>query len=141
MPLYKYVTAERIDVLQNGLIRFSQPSALNDPWDMRPHVERVFTDNDLEEHVTAPLKPESDTHLIDYMAQIVEDFAKTQGVTDKNLNEMRKVVTEANDEFPGELRQLFEVAFAETVEQMKQVVPQLVEMIPSTSDHFNARYS
>jgi hypothetical protein len=33
--LYKYVTAERIDVLQNELIRFTQPSALNDPWDVR----------------------------------------------------------------------------------------------------------
>jgi hypothetical protein len=27
---------------------------------MRPHVERLFTDNDLEERLTAPLKPESD---------------------------------------------------------------------------------
>lgn len=47
MTLYKYVTAERIDVLQNGLIRFTQASALNDPWDMRPHVERLITENDL----------------------------------------------------------------------------------------------
>ncbi|MFN2514284.1 MAG: hypothetical protein ABR568_23080, partial [Pyrinomonadaceae bacterium] len=92
---------------------------MNDPWDMRPHVERLFTDNDLEEHVTAPLKPESDRQLIDYVSEIIEDFAKTQGVTDKSLNEIRKVVTEANDEFPGELRQFFEVAFAETVEKMK----------------------
>ena len=87
MPLYKYVTAERIDVLQNALIRFSQPSALNDPWDMRPHVERIFTDDDLEEHVMAPLKPESDTQLIDFVSKIAEDFAKTQGVTDKGLDE------------------------------------------------------
>ena len=134
MPLYKYVTAERIDVLQNGLIRFSQPSALNDPWDMRPHVERLFTDNDLDEHVTAPLKPESDTQLIDYVSQIIEDFAKSQEITDKSLTEIRKVVTEANDEFPGELRQLFDVAFAETVETMKKVVPQLVGMIPEAMD-------
>ncbi len=134
MPLYKYVTAERIDVLQNGLIRFSQPSALNDPWDMRPHVERLFTDDDWEEHVVAPLKPESDTQLIDYVSKIIEDFAKNQGVTDKSLDEIRKVVTEANDEFPGELRQLFEVAFAETAEKIKQVVPQLAGIIPDAMD-------
>jgi uncharacterized protein YukE len=134
MPLYKYVTAERIDVLQNGLIRFSQPSALNDPWDMRPHVERLFTDDDWVEHVVAPLKPESDTQLIDYVSKIIEDFAKNQGVTDKNLDEIRKVVTEANDEFPGELRQLFEVAFAETAEKMQQVVPQLAAIIPDAMD-------
>jgi len=134
MPLYKYVTAERIDVLQNGLIRFSQPSALNDPWDMRPHVERLFTDNDLEEHVTASIKPESDTHMIDFVSQVIQDYAKTQGVTDNSLDEIRKVVTEANDEFPGELRQLFEGAFAETIEEMKQVVPQLVDIIPEALD-------
>src|SRR4030095_8113159 len=113
MPLYKYVTAERIDVLQNGLIRFSQPSALNDPWDMRPRIERVFTDDHLEKHVTAPLRPESDTQVIDYVSQILADFAKSQGINDKSLNEIRKLVSEANDEFPGQLRQLYEVAFAE----------------------------
>ena len=59
MPPYKYVTAERIDVLQNELIRFSQPSALNDPRDMRPHIERVFTDDEIDEHIMAPMKPES----------------------------------------------------------------------------------
>lgn len=101
---------------------------------MRPHVERLFTDNDLDEHVTAPLKPESDTQLIDYVSQIIEDFAKSQEITDKSLTEIRKVVTEANDEFPGELRQLFDVAFAETVETMKKVVPQLVGMIPEAMD-------
>jgi hypothetical protein len=135
MPLYKYVTAEQIDVLQNELIRFSQPSALNDPWDMRPHVERVFTNDDLEQHVMAPLKPESDTQLIDYMSKIIEDFAKTQGVTDKSLDEIRNVLTEANEEFPGELRQLFEVAFAETAEKMKEVVPQFTEIIPEAMDN------
>jgi Protein of unknown function (DUF2971) len=134
MPLYKYVTAERIDVLQNGLIRFSQPSALNDPWDMRPHIERVFTDDDLEKHVTAPLRPESDTQVIDYVSQILADFAKSQGINDKSLNEIRKLVSEANDEFPGQLRQLYEVAFAETVDKMKQVVPELVELMPEAMD-------
>jgi len=135
MPLYKYVTAERIDVLRNELIRFSQPSALNDPWDMRPHVERMITDDDLEKHVLAPLKPESDTQLIDYMSKIIEDIAKTQGVTDKSLDEIRKALTEANNEFPGELRQLYEVAFAESAEEMKQVVPKLTEIIPDAMDN------
>ena len=134
MPLYKYVTAERIDVLQNGLVRFSQPSALNDPWEMRPHVERLFTDNDLEQHVTASIKPESDSEMIDFVFQVIEDFVKTQGVADKSLDEIRKALTEANEEFPGELRQLFEGAFAETIDTMKQVVPQLVGVIPEALD-------
>jgi Protein of unknown function (DUF2971) len=135
MPLYKYVTAERIDVLQNGLIRFSQPSALNDPWDLRPHVERLFTDDDIDQQVLAPMKPESDTQMIDFLSQTIENFNKAQGVTEISLDEIRKVVTAADDEFPGELRQLFEAAFAETAEKMRQIVPQIADIIPEAIDN------
>ena len=30
------------------LIRFTQASALNDPWDMSPHVERLVTENETD---------------------------------------------------------------------------------------------
>ena len=30
---YKYLPPERIDILQNRLIRFTQPNALNDPFE------------------------------------------------------------------------------------------------------------
>ena len=36
MDFYKYVPEERIDILQNRLIRFTQPLALNDPFEARP---------------------------------------------------------------------------------------------------------
>ena len=36
MLLYKYVPAERIDVLENRQIRFTQPNAMNDPFEARP---------------------------------------------------------------------------------------------------------
>ena len=36
MVFYKYVSAERIDILQNRLIRFTQPYAMNDPFETRP---------------------------------------------------------------------------------------------------------
>ena len=37
MVFYKYVSAERIDILQNRLIRFTQPNAMNDPFEAQPH--------------------------------------------------------------------------------------------------------
>ena len=40
---YKYVTAERIDILQNRLIRFTQPNALNDPFEARPNFHALTT--------------------------------------------------------------------------------------------------
>ena len=36
MIVYKYLSAERIDVLKGCRIRFTQPSALNDPLDTKP---------------------------------------------------------------------------------------------------------
>lgn len=45
MSIYKYVVAERVDILKNGRIRFSQSSALNDPIEMRPFFEVVAEDS------------------------------------------------------------------------------------------------
>lgn len=45
MPLYKYVTPERIDVLRTGRIRFSQPTALNDPFELRPYFDNLISDS------------------------------------------------------------------------------------------------
>lgn len=44
MKLYKYVTAERIDILKSGMIRFTQPSVFNDPFEMSPYIEAIATD-------------------------------------------------------------------------------------------------
>jgi hypothetical protein len=40
MSLYKYVPPERLDVLRNLRIRFTQPGAQNDPFEFRPLVSR-----------------------------------------------------------------------------------------------------
>lgn len=39
MILYKYLHPDRIDVLEGGQIRFTQPSVLNDPFELRPNFE------------------------------------------------------------------------------------------------------
>lgn len=44
--LYKYVTADRIDILVNGMIRFTQPSVLNDPFEMSADVTAVADPED-----------------------------------------------------------------------------------------------
>lgn len=54
MKLHKYVTADRIDVLKNELIRFTQPSALNDPWELKPRTDHLVSDHDIE-GIAAPL--------------------------------------------------------------------------------------
>lgn len=46
--LYKYVTAERIDVLKTGLIRFTQKNGLNDPFELRPDFQNVMSREQIE---------------------------------------------------------------------------------------------
>ncbi|AEJ02844.1 hypothetical protein Nit79A3_3106 [Nitrosomonas sp. Is79A3] len=47
--LYKYVVPDRIDILKNQLIRFSQPSALNDPFELQPIFGEIFSENELRD--------------------------------------------------------------------------------------------
>jgi hypothetical protein len=46
--VYKYVTQDRIDVLQNLTIRFTQPSALNDPFELNPLFDQLIPDEMME---------------------------------------------------------------------------------------------
>ena len=56
MILYKYLTTERLDVLRNREIRFTQPAALNDPFELNPFFDTLITKPNLEaEVVSTPL--------------------------------------------------------------------------------------
>lgn len=55
--LYKYLPPERLDVLSNGLIRYTQFGAFNDPFDGHPHFTALSTDDDMKERV-AQIIPE-----------------------------------------------------------------------------------
>ncbi len=48
MKLYKYVTSDRIDILTDGFIRFTQPAAFNDPFEMSPFIKEIASDAEIE---------------------------------------------------------------------------------------------
>lgn len=48
MRLYKYCHPDRLDVLRDGLIRFSSPMVLNDPFESKPHIPDSVTRTYLE---------------------------------------------------------------------------------------------
>jgi len=45
--LYKFVTPDRADVIENGRIRFTQPGALNDPFEFQVLFQELFTPEEL----------------------------------------------------------------------------------------------
>jgi len=42
--LFKYLRPERVDVIERLEIRFTQPGALNDPFEMRPRLESLISE-------------------------------------------------------------------------------------------------
>jgi hypothetical protein len=52
MLLYKYVTEDRISILKDGLIRFSQPQAFNDPFELKPHISEIMDRAGLEKTIS-----------------------------------------------------------------------------------------
>lgn len=51
MTLYKYLSSERIDVLRNGSIRFTQPNLLNDPFEMKPFFKSLMDVSTMREQL------------------------------------------------------------------------------------------
>lgn len=47
MTIFKYIRPERIDVIENLEIRFTQPDALNDPFELRPHFDSLVAEADV----------------------------------------------------------------------------------------------
>jgi Protein of unknown function (DUF2971) len=47
MTLFKYIRPERIDVVDKLEIRFTQPDALNDPFELRPHFDSIIAEADV----------------------------------------------------------------------------------------------
>ncbi|MGV3659575.1 MAG: DUF2971 domain-containing protein [Prosthecobacter sp.] len=64
MILYKYLSPDRLDVVRNRTIRFTQPSGLNDPFECKPPLQsldkdpqiRSLVEERFEELVEAELK-------------------------------------------------------------------------------------
>jgi len=63
MSIYKYVIADRIDILENSRIRFTQPSALNDPFEMQPFIIAFDEEPKLIEEYEQILNSEMDQYL------------------------------------------------------------------------------
>lgn len=49
MAIYKYVSADRIDILINSNIRFTQPTAFNDLFEMNPHFIAIANEGAIDD--------------------------------------------------------------------------------------------
>ncbi len=76
MKLYKYVCPGRINILTNGTIRFTQPLAWNDPFELRP----FYKDDKAKEPIVQFAK----------FTKIMRHFEQTGEVLVKEIEEFEK---------------------------------------------------
>ena len=69
MVFYKYVPAERIDILQNRLIRFTQPFALNDPFEAKPHFYELGSKEEFAKNYAEAIRK--------FPIRVWDDYRKT----------------------------------------------------------------
>lgn len=51
MRLYKYLHPDRITVLRDGEIRFSSPKVLNDPFELKPHISAIASQESIDAEI------------------------------------------------------------------------------------------
>lgn len=56
MRLFKYFGPDRLGILQSRLIRFSQPSVFNDPFEFLPYVDAIDTPENITEQFRQVMK-------------------------------------------------------------------------------------
>ncbi|MES9901598.1 MAG: DUF2971 domain-containing protein [Sedimenticola sp.] len=70
MELFKYVNEERIDILESGLVRFTQPQAFNDPFELNPHISSLADEPYLDDSFNSNFE----TIIIEEYEQQPESF-------------------------------------------------------------------
>ena len=99
MILYKYCSFDRIDVLDRCLIRYTQPAAFNDPFEVRPYVSQLSSPAEFEETIDGLLAAET-IRVYDQLADLPQnivsyDFFQTE------LKKRREDIGQAMHECAG----------------------------------------
>ena len=71
MDFYKYAPEERIDILENRLIRFTQPFALNDPFEAKPHFYKLGSKEEFAKNYAEAIRK--------YIIRAWDDYRKAIG--------------------------------------------------------------
>jgi hypothetical protein len=94
MTLYKYLKADRIDVLENRELRFTQASALNDPFELNPYFESIIDEQQLVTHMV-----ENPIDIAPYIREAYDglDAATKQRMSFETLLEFARQALESEE--------------------------------------------
>jgi hypothetical protein len=127
MTLFKYIRPERVDVIRNLEIRFTQPDALNDPFELQPHIDSLVAEADVLENLPESptdlrpmvkqayeLVPELQAIPLDYAMRAMEELMSTEDARQAAAEGLRIFLTSMRDG-AAVVRQAIHRAFNENV--------------------------
>lgn len=109
MNLFKYVAPERVDILLNGRLRFTQAADFNDPFEIVPHVA-AFLPAEHEDEYLQQLNPD---------AQVMFEEAVDRELEGLPLPPELKAL--------GRTLILQQYGAADVTRMMKQMLPEIIE--------------
>jgi hypothetical protein len=127
MTLFKYICPERIDVIRNLEIRFTQPDALNDPFELQPHFDSIVAEADILANLPESppdlrpmvmqayeMLPELKAIPLDFAMRAVEEFMGTDDARQATAEGLRIFLKSMRDG-AAPIRQAIHRAFNENV--------------------------
>jgi len=127
MTLFKYIRPERIDVIRNLEIRFTQPDALNDPFELQPHFDSIVAEADILTNLSESpvdlrpmvmqayeMLPELKAIPLHFAMRDVEEFMATDDARQATAEGLR-IFLESMRDGAAPVRQAIHRAFNENV--------------------------
>jgi len=127
MTLFKYIRPERIDVIRNLEIRFTQPDALNDPFELQPHFDSIVAEADILTNLSESpvdlrpmvmqayeMLPELNAIPLHFAMRAVEEFMATDDARQATAEGLR-IFLESMRDGAAPIRQAIHRAFNENV--------------------------
>jgi hypothetical protein len=104
--LYKYINEDRVSILENGLIRFTQPQGFNDPFELKLVVERLASDSHITETISSQFEqmiedeykelPDTLKNVLTYDQLLAFSITKKKGVIDSVLAQTKTMAPGLN---------------------------------------------
>lgn len=113
MKLYKYLGPKRLDVLMNRRIRYTQPGAFNDPFEVKPYLSNI-TDNDRAECCVDQILPEETKKAYEQLPNEIRTLVSYETVFKLAMQKRESLggqFGEMLSQFTPMLRQLMEEKF------------------------------
>jgi hypothetical protein len=117
MPLFKYLHPDRIDILIGRSICFSSPAALNDPFELKPHLAALASPEHMESEIALRV-PEVVREEFEKLPSEVRSLLSAEALQElliRQLPQMKQNIQGITEIFTSKLQDVMARKFEELV--------------------------